>query len=79
MTGTALTPLDFDTAQKARDEVLGAVKGLLASLALIEGRIQPNTFEQMRRTVGLAIGNLEVDYLRHIFVIHPELDDVANP
>lgn len=73
------TSLDFETARKARNEALKGIDCLLKSLALVEGRLDLQTFEQMQRAIGLAIGNLEVDYLQHIFALHPELDDVLSP
>lgn len=70
--------MNLDTAQEARNHMLQAIQHMLTSLRLAEGQFPEATYEGMRRTIGLAIGRLETDYLAHIFEIHPELDDLSE-
>lgn len=71
--------IDRQTAERARDEILQGMYHLNRSLVLADGHFPDETYQLMRRGVGVAIGRLEVDYLHHIFALYPDLDDVANP
>jgi hypothetical protein len=71
--------IDRETAERARDEILQGMYHLNRSLVLADGHFPDETYQLMRRGVGVAIGRLEVDYLHHIFALYPDLDDVANP
>lgn len=70
--------LDRNTAKEARDHILKAIQHINQSWPLIEGKIPDATFAEMKRTAGIVIGTLDVDYLCKIFEVFPDLDDVGQ-
>ena len=70
--------LDYDTAEKARDHILEAIRHMNQSWQLVEGQISDGAFQKMKRVAGIVIGKLDVEYLCHIFELYPALDDVGQ-
>lgn len=70
--------IDKKIAEEARDHVLGAIARLNQSLLLVEGNFPNETYEQMKRAIGQAIGTLDTGYLAHIYKIHSDLDDLRD-
>jgi hypothetical protein len=74
-----VTMLKKEDATEIRDHALTAIKELMTLFHFAKDKCSPEQHEQIKRGVGLAIGNIQMEILEVINQAYPEFDDLIEP
>ena len=66
--------MDKDQAVQIKEKALAAVESLISVLATMEGRVSPDEFERIKRSVGLAVGAIEMHINVPLYQMFPDLE-----
>jgi uncharacterized protein YerC len=70
--------LDIDDAKQVRDLCLNAIESLTKALDTAKTVSDAETFEQIRKGVGISIGTIDTRLLSVLYELHPELDHLKG-
>lgn len=70
--------MDKSTAIQVQERALTAVKELMAILSETEGKCSGETYQRIKRGVGISVGEVQMGILEVINELYPEIDDLRG-
>lgn len=67
-----------EDALQVRQLALSAIESLSEALEIAARSATPETYEAIRKGVGLSIGGIDVDVLSVLYRLYPDLDHLAG-
>ena len=68
--------MDLKDAQYIQNIALSAIRAFHGLLPMLEN-YDEKTKEELRKGIGIVIGNIDVRILKSVYEKYPELDDIA--
>jgi hypothetical protein len=66
--------MDRDQAVQIKEKALTAVESLMSVLAAMKDQVPPDEFERIKRSVGLAVGAIEMHINVPLYQMFPDLE-----
>ena len=70
--------IDKQCASEIQEHALKAISELSNALNLSRNRCSLEQYEQIKRAVGLCIGDIQMELLENMYAEFPELNDLDN-
>ena len=71
--------IEKEYARQGRDRFLQAFEAMNRALLLVESQFEKETYERMKKAIGIQMGRLNSEFLVEIYKIFPDLDDLNAP